>query len=275
MSDAGFKAKWRRLSLSQKLTLTLAAGSFLASVASVGVAVVAVMVASNTKDIKAAIANLSDLATQTKRQADNTSGQLIALQDQVGEAKAQTKAISAQTDAIKNSSDANIKAATAQQRMADVTAKAQTPNIDLSELRVDGLKGAPEDGWVPIKLFWRFRNTGGSALTTKKVMYGLTTGKTLPDRMPDGAEFNGQDVSVTPTITSAFAPGAPIELKLRADARDAVAKGDLTLFFYARYYYQDGLGADHFRCFGRQIILKDGDFYFHVPSGGPSYKCAT
>ena len=126
MSDAGFKAKWRRLSLSQKLTLTLAAGSFLASVASVGVAVVAVMVASNTKDIKAAIANLSDLATQTKRQADNTSGQLIALQDQVGEAKAQTKAISAQTDAIKNSSDANIKAATAQQRMADVTAKAQT-----------------------------------------------------------------------------------------------------------------------------------------------------
>lgn len=273
---ANLKTKARRLSLNQKLTLAFAGASVLTSLASVGVAVVALLIASDSRDIKAAIANLSELATQTKRQADNTEGQLGAVREQVGEAKAQTKAISQQTTAIKSSSDANIKAATAQQRMADVTAKAQTPNVDLSELRVDGLAtDADKDGSVPITLFWRFRNTGGSALTTKNVMSGLFLGKSLPEKMPEGFDFGGQDIVVTPTINSAFAPGEPLRMRLNGRIRDEVLKGDTKMFFFARYDYVDGLGVIHSKCFGREIVLKNREYYFAGPAGGNAYKCAT
>ena len=64
--------------------------------------------AADTSDIQHAIGNLSELATQTKRQADNTHEQLGAVRDQVSalkdqaeEAKLQTAAIAKQTEPSK------------------------------------------------------------------------------------------------------------------------------------------------------------------------------
>ena len=273
----GALSKLKRLSINQKITLALTASSVLVGLASLVVSIVAVMIASNSQDIKVAIANLSQLATQTKRQADNASGQLGALREQVEEARAQTKAISDQTEAIKSSSDANIKSATAQQKMADVTAKAQVPDVDLRELQINGLNGEPEkDDWVPIKLFWRFSNTGGSALTTKKVIYGLEFGKSLPEKMPDGFVFDGQDLVVTPAINSAFAPAEPLSFRISHLARDNIKSGNWKVFFFAKYYYEDSLGVKHSKCFGRAAILNsNGEYNFSVPAGGAAYKCAS
>jgi hypothetical protein len=272
----GLRASFRKLSFNQKILIFLTGGSFLTSVGSLIVAAIALIVASNTQDIKAAIHNLSELATQTKRQADTTEDQLAAVRDQVGEAKAQTKAIAEQTTAIKDSSDANIKAATAQQRMADVTAKAQTPNVDLIEVRVRGLTNeVGQDGRVPFTLSWMFRNTGGSAFTTKNVLNGLVIGNSLPEKMPGGSNFPGQDTVVTPTITSAFGPAEPLSMWMDSKARDALLKGETKVFFFARFDYVDRLGVDHSKCFGREIILKDKASYFAVPAGGIAYRCAT
>ena len=69
--------------------------------------------AADTSDIKTAIGNLSDLASQTKRQADAMHDQLGAIRDQVEEAKRQTAAIASQTEAIKASSEAALKSAEA------------------------------------------------------------------------------------------------------------------------------------------------------------------
>ena len=274
MSEESLKAKARRLSFNQKLTLIFAAVSLLSSLASLGVAVVAVMLAANTKDIKHAISNLSELAIQTKRQADNTTGQLEALRQQVGEAKAQTKAISQQTDAIKNTSTASIKAATAQQRMADVTAKANAPDVDLVELKVNALdEPADATGMVSVTLFWRFKNTGGSAFTARRVMYGLQLGDALPDKMPEGSYIDGNGLVITPEITSAFALAEPLKLaipaKLAADLKDHRAR----LFFFARFEYEDKLGTPHAKCFGRELIVRGGGASYAIPSGGPAYRC--
>jgi hypothetical protein len=263
------------LSFNQRLTLFFAALSTVAGASSLVVSVVALVMAANTQDIKAAIQTLSELAAQTKRQADNTSQQLGTLKEQVGEARAQTKAISLQTEAIKDTSVANIRAATAQQHMADVTAKAQTPAVDLSELRINGLNNEPnKSGWIPIRIFWRFRNTGGSALVVKKVVWGIIGGKSLPEAMPAGSEFSGQEIVVTPTINSAFAPAediqllAPKEMLARAKSREA------NIYFYARFYYTDSLGAEHSRCFGRQFVWSDVMTEFAIPAGGAAYKCS-
>jgi hypothetical protein len=131
--------------------------------------------AADTSDIQQAIGNLSELATQTKRQADNTHEQLGAVRDQVSalkdqaeEAKLQTAAIAKQTEAIKASSDAAIRsaeatssAARAQQKMAEVTAQAHKPDVSLVELTVNGLNDEPDkDGLVHPTILWRFQDTG-------------------------------------------------------------------------------------------------------------------
>ena len=140
----------RRLTTNEWLTFLVAVGSLVVSF-------LTYRNAADTSDIQHAIGNLSELATQTKRQADATHEQLGAVRDQVSalkdqaeEAKLQTAAIAKQTEAIKASSDAAIRsaeatisAARAQQTMAEVTAQAQKPDVDLAELTVNGLNESP------------------------------------------------------------------------------------------------------------------------------------
>ncbi len=205
-----YKTLWREIRIIDLINC-------LVGVAMLIVATAAYRIASDTSDIKSAISNLSDLASQTKRQADAMSSQLGAIREQVSalkeqaaEMKRQTEAISQQTTAIKASSDANIKSAQAQQAMAEVTARAQRPDVDLMELTISGLNNAPDqNGIVPVNLFWRFRNTGGSALTVKDVRFGVQTGEALPEIMPDGTVFNGSGIVVVNNITSAFSPKDP------------------------------------------------------------------
>jgi hypothetical protein len=248
-------------------------------------------VAADTSDIKTAIGNLSDLATQTKRQADATHDQLgavrdqvSALRDQVEEAKLQTAAIAKQTEAIKASSDAairsaeaNISAAKAQQRMAEVTAQGQKPDVDLLDLSVNGLNGEPDkDGFVHPTLFWHFHDTGGSSFTVKDVIFGVWIGDALPQEMPQGVRVDGAGAVITNSITSAFSLKDPFPLNIPRDARDALNRGDTKLFFFAKFEYWDNLKGEHSRCFGREFkLIKDGSSAFAVPSGGDAYQCNT
>jgi hypothetical protein len=245
------------------------------------VAVSAYRIASDTSDIKGAIGNLADLAVQTKRQADAVSDQLSAVREQVtalkeqaAETKLQTEAISQQTAAIKASSDANIKAANAQQILAEVTARAQRPDVDLTDVDLSGLNNAPDkDGMVAAKLMWHFRNSGGSAFTAKEVKFGVQTGDALPETMPSGQIINGSGIVVINSITSGFSPKDPISLQVPKAQADAVMDGSLKVFFFARFEYWDTSHLEHAKCFGRQFLFKEGSSYFTTPSGGTAYQC--
>ncbi len=273
----------------------------LAAVGSLVVAIVALIIASDTSDIKSAVSNLGSLAQQTARQAkalEDQFGQIKqqttdigsearALQrqadaqtGQLAEAQKQTKAIAEQTQAIKQTSTAEIQSAQAQKRMADVTAQAQLPGIDLQELRVNGLKADTEksDGRVPFTLYWSFHNTGGSALKVKDVRFGLQFTAALPQQMPsDLLVSNGNDIVLTNGITSAFHPIDPIPMRSNPEARDAVISGKSKIFFMAVFQYEDSTGNPHQKCFGRQIILKEGtgDGDYSIQAGGPAYHCQT
>jgi hypothetical protein len=269
-----YKTLWREIRIIDLINCLVGVAMFI-------VAAAAYRVASDTSEIKSAISNLSDLAGQTKRQADAMSSQLSAVREQVSalkeqaaEMKLQTEAISQQTTAIKASSDANIKSAQAQQALAEVTARAQRPDVDLMELTISGLKNEPDkNGLVPFNLFWRFRNTGGSALTVKDVRFGVQTGEALPEIMADGTVINGSGIVVVNNITSAFSPKDPIKLEVPKAQVDAVMNGLQKVFFFARFEYWDSLHTEHAKCFGRQFLLKDGNSYFVTPSGGPAYQC--
>jgi hypothetical protein len=271
----------RRLTTNEWLTFLVAVGSLVVSF-------LTYRNAADTSDIQHAIGNLSELATQTKRQADNTHEQLGAVRDQVSalkdqaeEAKLQTAAIAKQTEAIKASSDAAIRsaaatssAARAQQKMAEVTAQAHKPDVSLVELTVNGLNDEPDkDGLVHPIILWRFQDTGGSSFTVKDVIFGVWPGEALPEEMPTGFRVDGAGVVVTNGSTSTLSSQKPFSFHLPKDIRDALNRGDTKLFFFAKVEYLDNLNGEHSRCFGREIKLKDGSSTSAVPSGGDAYQC--
>jgi hypothetical protein len=149
----------------------------IAAIVGLVVAIVALMITIDSRDSQNAISKLSELAVQTKRQADATNSQLDQIrrqasateiiaksaQQQLDEIRSQTDAISHQTKAIKASSDVSIRSAQAQREMAEVTAKAHKPDVHLSKLTLSGLKSDPPKTF----LFRRFRNTGGSAFNNE------------------------------------------------------------------------------------------------------------
>jgi hypothetical protein len=65
----------RRLTVNEGLTLLVA-------IASLAVSILTLRVVADSSDIKSAIGNLSELAAQTKRQADATNGQLTEMRDE-------------------------------------------------------------------------------------------------------------------------------------------------------------------------------------------------
>jgi hypothetical protein len=173
------------------------------------------------------------------------------------------------------SAEANISSANAQQKMAEVTAQAQKPDVDLMELTVNGLNGEPDkDGMVHPSLLWRFRDTGGSSFTVKDVISGVWIGDALPQEMPQATRFDGEGIVITNMITSAFSPIEPLPLNIPKELRDALIRGDKKLFFFAKFEYWDNLKNEHSRCFGREFTLKDGNSISAVPSGGAAYQCA-
>ena len=99
------------------------------------------------------------------------------------------------------------------------------------ELGISGFNTPDKDGIVPVNLTWRFRNTGGSALTVKDVMFGVRAGEALPEIMPDGAIFDGSGIVVINSITSAFSPKDPIPMQVPKAQADAAMNGSLNVFF--------------------------------------------
>jgi hypothetical protein len=278
-----------RLTVNERLTFLVGAGSMIVGVGSLIVSFLTYRNAADTTELKAAIGNLSDLATQTKRQADGTHEQLAAvreqvsaLRDQAQEAKRQTAAIASQTEAIKVSSeaavrsaDANISAANAQRRMAEVTAQAQRPDIDLTDLTISGLNEEPnKDGFIMPLVTWKFRDYGGSPVTVKDVVLGYWVAAALPEKMPEGTSIDGAETVISNVSTSAFFPAVPIYFTVSKEQKDAIDKGGSNIFFFARFEYVDNMKEEHYRCFGRKFILRDGASNFAVPSGGPAYQCA-
>ena len=274
----------RRLTTNEWLTLLVGVGSILVGVGSLVVSYLTYRNAADTSAIQKAIGNLSELATQTKRQADNTHDQLGAVRDQVSalkdqaeEAKHQTAAIAKQTEAIKASSDAairsaeaNISAAVAQQKMAEVTAQAQKPDVGLIELTLNSLNSDPDkEGIVHATLFWSFRDTGGSSIAVKGVIFGTLIGDVLPQEMPPGFATDGAGAVVTNGAGSAFQLKNPFPLNIPKDTRDALMRGSTKLFFFAKFEYWDNLNVEHSRCFGREFRLKEGTS--PAASGGEAY----
>lgn len=279
-----------RLTSNEWLTLLVGVGSVLVGVGSLVVSYLTYRNAADTSDIKTAIGNLSELATQTKRQADAMQDQLGAVRDQVKalrdqaqEAKHQTAAIASQTEAIKASSEAavrsaeaNISSAVAQRRMAEVTAQAQKPNVDILELKVTDMNKEPDkDGIVHPTLIWKFRDTGGSSLTVKGLSFGVWPGDALPKVMPDQIYYDGQGLVLTNSSASAFYTEPPTTLRLPKETRDAINRGDVKLFFFARFDYLDNMGNEHSSCFGREFKFYEGNSIAAFPSGGEAYQCST
>jgi hypothetical protein len=228
--------------------------------------------AADTSDIKTAIGNLSELATQTKRQADAMQEQLAAVRSQAEEAKLQTAAIAKQTEAIKASSDAtvrsaeaNITAANAQEKMAQVTAQTRIPEANLLELTLSGGGDADKDGLVHPGLMWKFNNTSGSSFTVKDVIFGVIPGDSLPAEMPAGTRVDGLSVVIGNNNPTSFGPKETIKLKVPKNDWDEVSRGTVKLFFYAKIEYFDSLKEEHSRCFGRQFVFFRRQQQFHDP----------
>jgi hypothetical protein len=283
-----------RLTTNERLTVLVGVGSLLVALGSLAVSFLTYEAAKDTTEIKGAISQIAKLADQTKRQADATSGQLDqikrqadssviianAAKDSASAAQAQTKAIAQQTEAIKATSDASIRAAKAQQNMAEVTAKSQVPVPDLFELSITNLSNPPDDkGYVKASLMWRFRNVGGSAFVVKNVEFGVSFGEALPDKMPaDRFAISGAGISVLNNITSSFGPSQSLDMMISKDYAQAVVSKKSKIFFYAVMNYIDQMGAAHTRCFGREFKMNStntGNSEFYFPTGGKAYSCQT
>jgi hypothetical protein len=161
--------------------------------------------------------------------------------------------------------------------MAEVTAQAQRPDVDLLELTIGGLNGdADKDGLVHPVLMWKFHNTGGSAFTVKDVIFGVWSGIALPPEMPQGIRVDGDAAVIANSITSdAFYLTEPYKFNIPKETVDQVIRGDSKLFFYAKFEYWDNLKNEHARCFGREFKLKNGAANYSIPSGGEAYQCNT
>lgn len=130
----------------------------LVGVAMLIVAIAAYRVASDTGDIKKAVANISDLATQTKREADN-------LHDQFGQIKREADAAEAQTQLLKDQLG-QVKLQT-----SAFQSQASAAHGQLREMRQEQrawiatdwayIQGAPKVGDV-IKGYVQYGNTGHS-----------------------------------------------------------------------------------------------------------------
>lgn len=91
--------KFRGLSPNQKITLTLAGASALIGAASLLVSVLAVWIASDSTDMKAAISRLAVLAGEAQKQTKDLQEQSQVMSDQLGEQRQQTASLATQANA--------------------------------------------------------------------------------------------------------------------------------------------------------------------------------
>lgn len=274
----------RELNTNERITAFLAASSLMVAVGSLATAVVSCQNASDTSDIKGAVTSLAKLAGEQKRQADAAVRQVDALsrqadaaQGQLDEAKKQTSATLRSASAAVHAAAESARAADAQRQMAETTEKTQRPRVSLGALHVTGFTGGPDaSGLVPISVSWAFKNTGGGSFISKQVEWGISVSDVIPDKMPQGITTQGNDYTIVNSLTSAFNNESHpvVALHISTATRDAVLSGAKSVFFYARFDYDDGVsGESRSKCFGEFVFLVNGASLGFRPAGGRAYQC--
>lgn len=277
-----------RLSFNQKITVWLTFSSNLVAVVSLGVAFRTFQISADTTETQKAIANLSTLAAQSRRQADATTRQLdemqrqtssLALQAQAAQgqldaAKAQSAAISEQTTAIKDSSVAAIRSADAQARSAMVSERGQLPNLALEGLSISGLLDGPDvKAPVELQIHMSWTNTGGGQLTHKRSIMGIWIGSDLPETPPTDRIWPwGGNELVLPAGRS-LTPVKPLVFDITQEQNRALVAGQMSVFVFGAIPYEDRLGASHIFCFAYRLKYRDGNLQDPFPAGGPKYHC--
>jgi hypothetical protein len=264
------------MTLGEKLTVLVAAGSLLTGLGSLVVSWQSFQASKDAKELRQAVQGIAELAKETKRQADGQAAHLAVLQDQARQAGLQTSAISAQTTAIKDSSVAAIASARAQTEAAEVATVAQRPNIALTEINITGMGNDPDkDNLVPITVTWVFTNVGGSPIVHKPSMLKIYF--TIDGSVGGGAiydmPFGGNDWVVTPN--SGFKPVDPMNIRVLKQVADDAKAGKLTAVFFGEVNYLDNRGAIHKHCVSFFVPLKDAGGTKFSPTTIPWAPCRT
>jgi hypothetical protein len=268
--------RYSGLTIAEWLTAGVGLGSALIGAGSLAVAWLTFETGKDTRDLKRAIGSLTDLAAQTKRQADNTSGQLAVLRDQVGEAKKQTAAISQQTTAIKASADANIQSAGAQKRAADIGASAARAAVTLSDTGMTGFDPTNiKDGKIQVVMRPQFSNVGGTSISLGLSTVVFSIGQSLP-AVPNFAGAvpfgGGNELVVLPRST--FGPAVNIPYGLKKELVDDIVAHKSRVFVFGVINYTDAAQAPGRFCYAYEVQIENGaGKYFHQ-TGGPAYHCA-
>jgi hypothetical protein len=264
------------LTIAEWLTAVIGVGSIVTAAGSLWISWLTYQNSRDTRDLKVAVSNLSELAKQTKRQADALNGQLELVRSQVGEAKRQTAAISKQTSAIQVSSEAQVKSADAQKRAADLGASAVRVRIALSTLNIEGFDTkTAKDGLVEIKLRPQFANVGGVSFVTGEERISLFTGSQLPPT-PDysgAGKVGGNDLAVQPHST--FGATNPLITRLPTSTVQDILDGKKFAYVYGTVEYVDATDRPGRWCFAVQVVFSDGAPNYFKTVGGPAYHCET
>jgi hypothetical protein len=262
------------MSLSEWLTFGVGAASLLVSIATIVITI-------SNQDTAKAVARLSDLAEQTKRQADGQAAQIKELKRQSDEVALQTKAISEQTEAIKSSaaaavasSNAEILSSTAQIKASGVAISSRTPQGVLRGIEIEGLDGVPnENGIVSIKVKYWFQNIGGSTLWPGKTSFNLLISSELP-LVPDyrGQVYvGGNELPVQPG--QGYGSGEPLVYEITAKDAEGIKNGKTKIYAFGRIEYTDNWKSEYVVCYAYRVSPGTGIEAQLRPTGGQAYRC--
>jgi Tfp pilus assembly major pilin PilA len=265
------------------------------AVVSTGTGISAYMAYLTQQQVSAAVGQLGAAVGQLKA----TQAQVVLAQRQISDAEAESAASEKRQDAMVeankavaaaaqaqaiatrqsaaaaiNAATASTKAAEAQRHLADVSEKAQIPQVTLGELKVGDFKGDPDkDGNVIVSITWRLNNSGGGSFRSKEFEWGIWLGE-LPAEIPKGAVTPGFDYVIVNNLTSGLSLSEPVKLPIPKALADQVASGKVRLFFFGTFKYDNGVtGEPRTKCFGEELIMRGGSSAGFKPAGGPAYRC--
>jgi hypothetical protein len=152
----------RKLSINEWLTLLVGVGTLLLSIGSLAVAYWTYRVSADSTDIKSAIGRLSDLATQTKRQADHSGSEIGILKSELKESTAQTQALADQAGATSKIASADNQAALAAVKSLGIQnstfSESFRPKLDITGLQYEDFLETTSD--IKLSIGLEMRNTG-------------------------------------------------------------------------------------------------------------------
>ncbi|HLZ75453.1 hypothetical protein [Phenylobacterium sp.] len=260
--------RYRGLTVAEWLTAGVGLGSVVIGIGSLAVAWLTYENGKDTRDIKRAIASLTTLAEQTKRQADNSAGQLAVLRDQVGETRRQTTAIEA-------SATANAKSAEAQRKAADIDVSTTRAALTLSDPNIFLYSGEiDENATILVKIRPEFSNIGSTSIYLGAGEYHIFIGGGLPAVPPNTPtnRFGGANDLVSQPH-STFGPTDPIEFRITKAESNEIEAGRDNVYIYGFINFTDFLQKRGKYCFAYRVSFQK-QHILTQSTGGPAYHCA-